>query len=78
LRLLEARDDEGNPMRAQEIRDALFTLLFAGHETTAKALAWGLYWRHRDRRILVTLQEAAVLLRRVCGDTEQMVIDLTD
>jgi cytochrome P450 family 110 len=45
--LLAARDVEGQPMSRAEIRDELVTLLFAGHETTASALAWALYWIHR-------------------------------
>ena len=38
--LLLARDDEGRGMGDGEIRDELMTLLVAGHETTATALAW--------------------------------------
>ena len=38
--LLQARDDEGAPMTDRELRDELVTLLVAGHETTATALAW--------------------------------------
>lgn len=38
--LLLARDEDGNPMRDEEVRDELVTLLFAGHETTATSLAW--------------------------------------
>jgi cytochrome P450 len=38
--LLEARDEAGQPMTDQEIRDQLLTLLVAGHETTANALSW--------------------------------------
>jgi cytochrome P450 len=38
--LVQARDDEGNPMSDRELRDELLTLLVAGHETTATALAW--------------------------------------
>src|SRR6202007_1679172 len=30
-----------------ELRDELMTLLIAGHETTATALTWALYWIHR-------------------------------
>jgi len=44
--LMLARDEDGNPMTDKELRDELMTLLFAGHETTATALAWGLYWIH--------------------------------
>ncbi len=38
--LLRARDDEGRPMTDAELRDELFTMLGAGHETTATALAF--------------------------------------
>jgi cytochrome P450 len=38
--LLSARDETGEPMSDQELRDELMTLLVAGHETTASALAW--------------------------------------
>lgn len=42
--LMAARDPEGQPISDVELRDELITLLFAGHETTASALAWALYW----------------------------------
>ena len=38
--LLAARDEDGLPMSDDELRDELMTLLVAGHETTATALAW--------------------------------------
>ncbi|HSD85987.1 MAG TPA: cytochrome P450 [Kofleriaceae bacterium] len=38
--MLEARDDQGRAMTDVELRDELVTLLLAGHETTANALAW--------------------------------------
>jgi cytochrome P450 len=44
--MLNARDEAGEPMTDQELRDEMLTLLFAGHETTATALAWALYWIH--------------------------------
>ncbi len=37
---LRHRDENGQGMSAEEIRDQLITLLLAGHETTAAALAW--------------------------------------
>ncbi|MEI1375033.1 cytochrome P450 [Nostoc sp. UHCC 0926] len=45
--LMAARDEAGQPMTDQELRDELMTLLFAGHETTATALAWAFYWIHK-------------------------------
>jgi unspecific monooxygenase len=44
--LMAARDEAGQPMTDQELRDELMTLLLAGHETTATALTWALYWIH--------------------------------
>ena len=38
--LLTARHENGEPMSDRELRDELITLLVAGHETTANALAW--------------------------------------
>jgi cytochrome P450 len=40
--LLQARFEDGEPMSDQEVCDQLVTLLVAGHETTATALAWTL------------------------------------
>jgi cytochrome P450 len=40
--LLAATHEDGTPLTDQEIRDAVVTLLFAGHDTTAVALAWAL------------------------------------
>ena len=42
--LMSARDEVGQLMTDVELRDQLMTLLLAGHETTASALAWALYW----------------------------------
>jgi cytochrome P450 family 135 len=38
--LIQARDEDGQPMTDSELRDELVTLLLAGHETTATSLAW--------------------------------------
>jgi cytochrome P450 len=38
--LVAARFEDGSEMSAREVRDQLVTLLLAGHETTATALAW--------------------------------------
>jgi len=40
--LLGARDEAGEPLDDEELRDELVTLLVAGHETTAALLAWAL------------------------------------
>lgn len=45
--LMAARDEAGQPMTDEELRDELMTLLLAGHETTATAIAWAFYWIHK-------------------------------
>ncbi len=45
--LLLARDQEGQAMTDVELRDELMSLLVAGHDTTATALAWAFYWIHK-------------------------------
>jgi cytochrome P450 len=59
--LLQARDEHGEPMTDAELRDELMTLLVAGHETTATALAWAF-----DR-----LLRAPVALARVQGELQK-------
>jgi cytochrome P450/predicted unusual protein kinase regulating ubiquinone biosynthesis (AarF/ABC1/UbiB family) len=38
--LVQARYEDGRPLEDQALRDELMTMLLAGHETTATALAW--------------------------------------
>ena len=47
--LLTARDEEGG-LSDEDVRDEIMTLMLAGHETTANALAWTWYLlaQHRD------------------------------
>ncbi|MFQ4144514.1 cytochrome P450 [Chlorogloeopsis sp. ULAP02] len=45
--LMAAQDEQGEFMSDRELRDEMMTLLLAGQETTASAMAWGLYWIHR-------------------------------
>ena len=49
--LLQATHEDGSPMSDVELRDELVTLLVAGHETTANALAWAAerLCRHPDK-----------------------------
>jgi cytochrome P450 len=48
--LMQARFEDGGEMSDTDLRDQLMTLLLAGHETTATALAWtfDLLLRHAD------------------------------
>lgn len=54
--LMTARDDHGQAMTDEELRDELLTLLFAGHETTATALAWSFYQIHHRTEVREKLQ----------------------
>lgn len=56
--LLRARDDDGNPMSDEELRDELLTVVGAGHETTATALAWAMERLLRSPRVLGRLRES--------------------
>ena len=46
-----ARDEDGQPMSDAQLHDELITLLLAGHETTASAISWALYWIHRQEQV---------------------------
>ena len=50
--LLLARDEQGEALSDQEVRDELLTLLLAGHETTATGLAWTFDLLLHDGRVL--------------------------
>jgi cytochrome P450 len=54
--MLRARYEDGAPMDDADVVDELRTLLIAGHETTAVALAWALHWLHRDPEALARLR----------------------
>jgi cytochrome P450 len=56
--LLMARDQEGEAMSEAELRDQLVTLLLAGHETTATALAWTFERLLRNPEVLTRLRDA--------------------
>ncbi|HUA75139.1 MAG TPA: cytochrome P450 [Solirubrobacteraceae bacterium] len=55
--LLCARDEQGVGMTDQELRDELFTMLGAGHETTATGLAFAFELLLRNPRALARLRE---------------------
>ncbi|OUL34671.1 cytochrome P450 [Nostoc sp. 106C] len=54
--MMAARDENGQAMSDEELRDELLTILFAGHETTATTLAWAFYQIHQHPDILEKLQ----------------------
>jgi cytochrome P450 family 135 len=55
--LLRARDERGEAMTNAELRDELFTMLAAGHETTATGLAFAFELLLRTPRVLARLRE---------------------
>ena len=55
--LLSARDDDGRPATDEEVRDQLVTLLAAGHETTATALAWAFERLAREPALVERLRD---------------------
>ena len=64
--LVAARDDgDGSELSDQEVRDEVMTLLLAGHETTANALAWT---AHLLSRHPAEADRAAAEVSRVLGD----------
>lgn len=69
--MLLARDEEGQGMTDQEIQDELMTLLFAGHETTATAIAWAVYWVHKQPQVYQKLMEE---LQTLETDADPMTI----
>lgn len=58
-RLLQVGGDGEEGLSDAELRDQLVTLLLAGHETTATALAWTLYELGRDDAQLARARAAA-------------------
>jgi cytochrome P450 len=60
--LMAARDESGEALSDLELHDELITLLFAGHETTATAIAWGLYWLHHHPETLAQVRAEVATL----------------
>ena len=61
-KLTEARYEDGEGMSDQSIRAELLTLLVAGHETTATAMAWMFYEIGRHPEIAAQLREEIAAL----------------
>ena len=69
--LISVRGEDGEPMKDEEIRDELMTMLFAGHETTANSLAWAFYWLHY---LPETGQKTRAELNSLDGNTDYNTI----
>jgi cytochrome P450 len=71
--LLESEDDEHPRLNDEQVRDEAMTILLAGHETTANALAWTFYLLGRNPDVEKRLQAH---LDQVLGDRDPRVEDL--
>jgi cytochrome P450 family 110 len=49
--LMLAHDQDGQGMTNKELRDQVITLLFVGFENTSTAIAWSLYWVHKEPKV---------------------------
>jgi cytochrome P450 len=54
--LMEARDDEGQPMSLAQLLDEIRTLYLAGHETTATTLSWTWYLLSQNPAVYARLE----------------------
>lgn len=50
--LILAKDEAGNLLSDEEVRDLLISPLFAAQDASSTALAWALYWIHRFPNVL--------------------------
>ncbi len=53
--LMAARTEDGEALGEIELRDELMALLMAGHETTATAISWAMYWTHKQPEVKANL-----------------------
>lgn len=55
--LIFARDETGEPLSDEEVRDLLLSPIFAAQDASGTALAWSLYWIHRLPKVRERLLE---------------------
>jgi cytochrome P450 len=71
--LLAARDEANGAMSDRQVRDEVMTIVFAGHETTACALAWAWYLLAQHPEVEARLHAE---IDEVLGDGLPTVADL--
>lgn len=71
--LLQARDEAGNLMTNQEIRDEMLTLLMAGHETSTMGISWAFYGILSNPDVFNKLKDE---LAQVVSNEEELVKNL--
>jgi cytochrome P450 len=72
--LLEARDEDGQPMSPSELRDEVAGLYFAGHETSANTLTWAFAMLAQHPDVFARVREEA---DRVLGDRDPTAEDVS-
>lgn len=55
--LMAMRDENGQPMSEEFLRNNILTMFFAGHETTANTLAWAFFHLSQNPSVLKELQK---------------------
>jgi cytochrome P450 len=71
--LMQMRDEDGNAMSDEQLRDEAITIMLAGHETTALALSWTLSLIASHPEVDAALQRE---LDEVLGDRPLTVADI--
>ena len=71
--LLSAEDENGNKISRKEVRDALVSLIAAGHETTTNTLIWTMYLLSEHP---VVFEKVQAELRTVLGGRDPELGDL--
>ncbi|MFN7209150.1 MAG: cytochrome P450 [Aggregatilineales bacterium] len=71
--LLRTRDEDGARLTDAQVAGQVSALLFAGHETTANALAWALYLLVKHPHVLARLRAE---VESVCGERLPSMADL--
>ncbi len=55
--LMETRDEDGQPVSDEYVRNNILTLFFAGHETTANTLTWTFRYLDQHLEVVARLQQ---------------------
>jgi len=78
--LLDARDDDGNGMSAQQLLDECKTTILAGHETTALTLTWSMWLLLKHPAVLskLTREVNDVLGERIPGMSDLAALPYTE
>jgi cytochrome P450 len=71
--LLSFRDEQGQPMSRELVRDEVASIFLAGHETTAITLSWAFYLLDRHPAVEARVHEE---VDRVFGDRDAVYTDM--